>query len=701
VDDDDLGLRDLEEAAPGEGGEPPGPPHGDIGPLDSAINIEPQCDSNGTLHDRLWTSHAFKLIKILAAESAASTSKLVLSIVPDAPTTNALCSLDSIVNPNPGVDEASDTDEEDRGATERFDFGVEHGGCEVGIVEPVADIPITRPNVAPLYNGETLLLFAVELRSPANQVVPHGALKVVGSESICVHKLNLVELNKTTRTLRVSMENVDMKADTELYIINFATFSVRELKSLRKWTCGKGLHYDFHVELPPEVSKVAMQRVICKLVSTYTGDPYTLFSEYDHSGQDVACLRFLSSVGMAVKLDENPNCTTWTMSGRGEQHLQVTELLSVPAMALRPRPGVPMAEYCALELHVMLESSGWTFQVRPRKRDTRQKRGEPVGTPVAVDYVVGGEKTWWLNHNQKTFLAAYFRALLLAATHQTPVKHFMSPAWYEAIIEGKNPADRKTSRRRRGEFDFNASEHPEGNGRPRRPAVRRPKAERPERVVVAGAYVQSASEAESSSSNNSSSSSNSSSKESAKSRSRSPSCPSDSAGSQGSDLDDAAPPADILERAQPDADLACGWLAGMPLGDADDGGGGRGMLNPNTFFWHGFRLCATKLDGTIMGYEANCFNRSHTAETCCRRTLSFRANGGPETTLQKLKWWCIYGQAASVANRIEHRDLPYPPGVLPSVAELDASDVVVAQQHLADRASASGVDMRPAKRARR
>lgn len=104
-------------------------------------------------------------------------------------------------------------------------------------------------------------------------------------------------------------------------------------------------------------------------------------------------------------------------------------------------------------------------------------------------------------------------------------------------------------------------------------------------------------------------------------------------------------------------------------GSRPHGVGGVGGLVETTTFWgcYKFTLVFDSL-GTATGMEATCYRPNHKAKlTCCKR-FSFRAHGGEDMTVRRLRWWCILGEEC--ASREAHRDLRLQ-GVPPQDDELE------------------------------
>ena len=120
-----------------------------------------------------------------------------------------------------------------------------------------------------------------------------------------------------------------------------------------------------------------------------------------------------------------------------------------------PAAGVPATELTTFDLISLLLDAGWECRVAPRRGRARQPQ-DPKHTPVPYTGQLECPKVWWLKMADATVRRSYLLALWLRhqGTIVKDVPHFMSVAFYDALITGKEPA---TKKRRVDELEFESA----------------------------------------------------------------------------------------------------------------------------------------------------------------------------------------------------------------------------------------------------
>ena len=150
---------------------------------------------------------------------------------------------------------------------------------------------------------------------------------------------------------------------------------------------------------------------------------------------------------MGLNSDEE---STWALTFFGKRKLKTMNMLHKPRHVYKPREGVALRDLHVIELRDSLSSIGWECRVLVRKLRAKTAKNKDVKQAAEledvqpVDYVDKGRKLWWLRPAMKC-------ALLLAEEHKHPVPHFRSSSFYQALIDGRPPPQRKS---RKSMFDF-------------------------------------------------------------------------------------------------------------------------------------------------------------------------------------------------------------------------------------------------------
>jgi hypothetical protein len=247
--------------------------------------------------------------------------------------------------------------------------------------------------------------------------------------------------------------------------------------------------FDFHV---PSTFGPAFQTVDEQLLKAQSHSDvglqhFTVFDSGDPDKQTLTAVLALESRGLARKIVEDSHSSSWHLTDLGREKLHmVTKLSSKPTRIMVPRQGLTLVERSAFELAYILREEGWICSVKTQVRRRAAKRdrekellqgSEPL---VAVDYIHGSEKRWWLKHDQLNFKPWYLRALLSAHAKSQPVCHFAPEGWHQALLEGR-PFEQK---KRKSEFDF-AEEGADAQP----PRAKRPRAPRASGARRAAAYA--------------------------------------------------------------------------------------------------------------------------------------------------------------------------------------------------------------------
>jgi hypothetical protein len=492
--------------------------------------------------------------------------------------------------------------------------------------------------------------FFSTLSTQRHQVIG-GAANISGWDSMVMTALRAIHLDPINLKLRVSLPSQEKDLLDETFVLSPHTFSKLEMGSIFVWRTMPSLYYDFGFSIPVALEG-DVQTVIARLLPT-AADPQNVDSIAVTTGEDqsgkMAALRFLAERGVAKCISQDAMLSRWCLTTYGLAALVSCNDCNQPSNALKPRPGIPLLERDVFELHGMLVLAGWSCSVVPEDRKMSK---------LAIAYVVGGAKSWWLQRKQKTFHFWYFAALLTASQHKQPVKHGASNATYKAMIEGK-PAPVK--RARADGFDCDASMHPDTVVKAKRaksasclPIVCKPRL----RAVSSASSATNSSDSSNESVSSGSSASPSSS----------------SSSDEASNVELISPPVSpIISLASttssdeaPAVDVSASAAAEPPVKARRQGHEHSTILKETTDFWRGFRF--TSVDAGFpsvqVGWEVTCKGCDH---GLCRKNMKFAPHGGQLSCERKLKAWLLWG--AKVRTQADHVKLPLEN--LPSDAELE------------------------------
>lgn len=534
----------------------------------------------------------------------------------------------------------------------------------------VAKIGDHDGSVAPDPNdvSSEVLFFQVHKTRPHLSRTPQHAPRIEDSHAVGIVTCPIYELDRGAQRVSVLLEQAGGRALDDLLLLSAAGLAPPDLRTLHEWTSSE-LQYAFGFRFPQGL-RDACQRVLKKLLAAQANthevkQVYTHFDNVETDGSDLTALLMLESHGVIARRLEDEHSVDWALTLKGRRELIAIVSLSSPKRALVPRTDIALKDMSVFELAFKLLDEGWTCHVRG-VGVRRSKRGRRGGGNAefceAEDYMVGGDKTFWLKHNQLTLQANYMRALLSSQTISKPIPHFRPEEFYVALLEGRPYTKRAT----RGAFSIVgetsapiSSTKAQARKRPRR--ARAPGPANPideieldsdngggavdEEVQIESSEAESGPSSSSGASSASSSSSQSASARSDSSRKS-------SAGGR--------PPSEP-EPSRPQA------VAPMQGAHAPSG---RGRQLETTQYWKSFKLTQVKdKSGQHNGWEALCY--LHPGRPRCTRTLRFGPCGGSEACEQMLKWWCL--QAPTASSRAEHQSLPRrgPPAGLPSLEALE------------------------------
>lgn len=617
----------------------------------------------GTLHDALCRLHALRRLREVALEAieeGRSLSSLVFSIrfsLSRAEGWGASCIDGSLVGL--ALPQSGNTQFDEHDTDSEFDFG---GGHRCATTCDDSQDALVSSLSADRQGG--LLLFTLQHLAPSRVAVASEAPKVQDRDAVVISKLDYGGFSKEKRTCQVFLEREGGDAVRQLHILTPSMLSVEDASVLWVWSASDVLDYSLGLDIPLHL-RAAAKQVVQGLVrvepdATRVVEGYVLSSDSDGSKRD-AC-KFLEKHGLVNHLGEGASAESWHLTDRGVHQLRVTREVRDPKPVLQPRPDVSIKELSTIELHRLLVLDGWECRVKDKDR---ARRSLAPGQPGQMeDYVVGGLKVWWFRSSDTQFQPSYFVALLLAHVHGQPVKHLKTAAYYEALIDGRQP---RASRRRGIEFDFEASTHPDAQPKVKRRRLARPAARRrqiarevvPPDVVIAGVGSEpegmgaecdgSSSGASGSSEENGSSVSEnnqqaelasgvaqsahagardqSSSSSASSSSSSSSNSTSSGHSSRPSPAAAAASRDDVIEEVRPHSS---------------------GTLRDTTSFWFGFKFTQVfdRATGDHNGFEVTCYmdhhkNRGRSGNLRCRKTMRFARNGGEALVERKLKLWCL------------------------------------------------------------
>ncbi len=577
------------------------------------------------LHDELWCKAALAFFQLVWSKSRNDGADYVFSLGPklSRKPTDFFVDLASIVNPTPDLEPDCT----------KFTF-----------LDDKSDLAKTDAGESDSSPG--MLFFSVHRGNVQRVVVPKFAPKVSGPTFVSVVQYKYKAFDRAEKRIHLRLGGHDGEAQ-EPQMLSWAMLDVTDFATMSLWTRSPELRYDFGVPISG-ATDAKVQPVVSKLLTAMGHTDldkrcFICFHNDDAESNDRATLTALEAAGIVETVLKDAMSTSWKLTSFGQQHLAISISVSKPKRCLVPRPDIATVEATPFELAHVLKSQGWTCAVKPigRKKETKKKKTSALSSkdpPSPIDYVVGGNKTWWLVHDQACFKPWYMRALLMTPK-DVPIPHFKSEKFYECLMNGV-PLEKKS---RKAKFSIDGAPQP----------VRKRTRKRAKASATPPAIPSDSSDrAASPSAGHESSSSSESKSESLKASS--------SSSSSESSLPPKKSEAPIIE---PLAEAAAKASSSM---------GGRRSVLETTLYWKSARFTEKKKYGITCGYEATCYVQAHCGPNRCTRTLGFGKHGDPSEVLHKLKWWAARGLDPSVASLDDHQALPVEPAVgLPPLSDIE------------------------------
>ena len=352
------------------------------------------------------------------------------------------------------------------------------------------------------------------------------------------------------------------------------------------------------------------------------------------SATEKAIMTYLKEVGLV-------ECTTgWQFTLEGKARLLVVKNISPPLKRVLQVRDVDVRAMTVFELLETLHAQGWMHAVAVRRK--------------VKDYSVGDHKVWYTKAKHKSLNRLYLVALLTAPEHKSPVRHFASHEYYQAIIDGKDPPMRSM----RGEFSFNDDFM--GGGPAQATQRRGPRRKRPRAAVLQESDVEDEDDGsdKSSASGSSIADDGPGGEDSPNSAGESSSSDSSSSGSSNSSSSSSSTGCSNSSRHR----RATGH-------DARRSHMSRGFA----FTFGPFKFMPKVKQGQMFAWEVRCMHPQHPATdrgTRCTRTLKIEPD--EDMTIRSLKFWCLRGLRCTSKDQHQQLKNNVNPTRLPTMEWLDA-----------------------------
>ena len=193
--------------------------------------------------------------------------------------------------------------------------------------------------------------------------------------------------------------------------------TIKDFDTLRVHERAEALHHSFGFLVPHNLRLAFQKAVECLLQVVGLDQRFDLFETEEGNDSILESLCLLQQHACAERHSSDDGRSTWSLTDHGKLMLKVHISLVKATKVLVPR-GLAIGERTAFELAWMLRDCGWVCSQKT-SRGHKQKRDKDADVAIVmIDYVVGGEKRWWLNPKRSTFCVEYMQCLLLAHTHK-------------------------------------------------------------------------------------------------------------------------------------------------------------------------------------------------------------------------------------------------------------------------------------------
>lgn len=469
-----------------------------------------------------------------------------------------------------------------------------------------------------------LIVFSITREAVVNVKLPTFAPRLQDGEALVIARHPVVHIDTNKRQIYIALEALDGQGIADFNVLTPSMMTVDDLDSLLAWDRPERVHYDLGIPEPEEEIRDAFQSVLSALVRAHASDDgsedgtFTVAKESGILDSHRRALSYLEAHGMVRGSNRHTDFAFTELAARS---LQVRMRLQCPSKALRPRSSEATDTSTVFELMHFLQEDGWECRLKPAGR-----RQEGPATPY-LHSRVESQKIWWLRPGQSTVSSFYLRALLAAPEHGREVPHFRGDRHYQALLEGRDPPQR---RQRKNGFAFCSGPQPQ-----------------PDEEAVESDSSSGSSDTTSSSSTSTSSSTSSSSSSPVSSQIEQPGVSAD----EGHDA--------ALAGQAPDSEHEV--VAPAVCRD-----------QASVFWWHEHRFTPVfDKGGGHKGWEVVCGVHKGEAKRCTR-TRSFLKFGGQDNVYSMLACWCSRARLFSSAT--EHKaardEEIY---CLPSLEEIEAA----------------------------
>ena len=153
-------------------------------------------------------------------------------------------------------------------------------------------------------------------------------------------------------------------------------------------------------------------------------EPLHLYGSGAAAKAKAELLQFLDTLGFVTCIHRGSHASAWKITPLGKQSMRTLTTLKPNNYCLQVSEKNPYAKLSTFGLLHLAEYFGW-------------KCFEKLNREQVLPYSVGHDKNMYVRSNAKSFNHFYLWALLEADTLKVPIKHFQPPAYYKALLNGK------------------------------------------------------------------------------------------------------------------------------------------------------------------------------------------------------------------------------------------------------------------------
>eukprot|EP00969_Alexandrium_andersonii_P187162 8269890-Alexandrium_andersonii.AAC.1 len=219
---------------------------------------------------------------------------------------------------------------------------------------------------------EKVLFFCVQHLRPSRHHVVRGASKVTGEEHMAFARLHLVHV--LSDAVRVTAELGGRATDTsdDIFLLTPRMLNHSVLSRVVVFDVPDRNYYEFGHPIP-----LAMQETLQALVRRFLHSSELEVAADAMSADEAECMSLLAELGFVGQRLDAGGVHMWYLLERGRSNISVLSELSSPSKFFAVRPGVPLPDLSAFELHELLVADGWACRVKgPKDKCPDYKDGD-------------------------------------------------------------------------------------------------------------------------------------------------------------------------------------------------------------------------------------------------------------------------------------------------------------------------------------